>query len=48
MNVFASYLGGIVKSIEDMTLAEKGELMLALSKSIHSNISTDSQFTKTP
>jgi transcriptional regulator with XRE-family HTH domain len=48
MNVFASYLGGIVKSIEDMTLAEKGELMMALGKSIHSNISTDSQFTKTP
>ena len=45
--VFATYIGGKNKLIEEMTLAEKGELMVALSKSIQSSISTDSQFTKT-
>ncbi|MGL6342141.1 MAG: hypothetical protein ACRC80_23715 [Waterburya sp.] len=45
--VFAMYIGGQGKPIEEMTLAEKGELMVALSKSIQSSISTDSQFTKT-
>jgi DNA-binding Xre family transcriptional regulator len=46
--VFATYIGGKGKPVEEMTLAEKGELMVALSKSIQSSISTDSQFTKTP
>lgn len=46
--VFAMYIGGKGKPVEEMTLAEKGELMVALSKSIQSSISTDSQFTKTP
>ncbi len=45
--VFATYIGGKSKLIEEMTLAEKGELMIDLSKSIHSSISTDSKSTKT-
>ena len=45
--VFATYIGGKSKLIEEMTLAEKGELMIDLSKSIHSSISTDSNPTKT-
>lgn len=44
--LFAMYIGGKGKSIEEMTLAEKGELMVALSKSIHSSISTDSKSSK--
>ena len=40
--IFASYIGGKGKPIEEMTLAEKGQLMIDLSKSIHSSISTDS------
>ena len=47
MNVFASYLGGIVKSVENMTLKEKGELMMALGKSIQSSKNTDSKTTET-
>jgi DNA-binding Xre family transcriptional regulator len=51
--VFATYIGGKGKLIEDMTLAEKGKLMVTLSKSLHSSISTqssistDSKSTKT-
>ena len=45
--LFAKYIGGKNKSIEDMTLAEKGELMIALSKSIHFSISTDPKLNKT-
>lgn len=45
--LFATYIGGKGKLIEEMTLAEKGELMIDLSKSIHSSISTDSKPTKT-
>ena len=41
MSVFASHLGGIVKSVEEMSLAEKGELMMALGKSIHTSKNTD-------
>jgi DNA-binding Xre family transcriptional regulator len=39
--VFAIYIGGNTKSIEEMTLAEKGQLIVDLSKSIQSSISTD-------
>ena len=45
--IFATYIGGKGKLIEEMTLAEKGELMIDLSKSIHSSISTDLKSTKT-
>lgn len=51
--VFASYIGGRGKPIEEMTLAEKGALMVSLSKSLqssisdHSSVSTDSKSTKT-
>ena len=51
--VFASYIGGRSKPIEEMSLAEKGALMVALSKSLQSSISnqssvsTDSKSTKT-
>ncbi|MGV2831630.1 helix-turn-helix domain-containing protein [Myxosarcina sp. GI1(2024)] len=45
--VFATYIGGKGKPLEEMTLAEKGTLMVSLSKSIQSSISTDSQTTKT-
>jgi len=51
--VFATYIGGKGKLIEEMTLAEKGKLMVTLSKSIQSSISnqssisTDSKSTKT-
>ncbi len=34
MSVFAGYLGGIIKSVDNMTLKEKGELMMALGKSV--------------
>ena len=50
--VFANYIGGKGKPIEEMSLAEKGALMVALSKSLqssistHSSISTDSISTK--
>ncbi len=40
--VFASYIGGKNKPVEEMTLAEKGALMVALSKSLQSSISTQS------
>ena len=45
--VFAAYLGGNYKSVDEMTMAEKGELMIALGKSIMSSVSTDSKSTKT-
>ena len=41
--LFATYIGGKGKPIEEMTLAEKGKLMVRLSKSIQSSISTDSK-----
>lgn len=41
MSVFASYLGGIVKSVEEMTLAEKGELMMVIGKSIQNSKNAD-------
>lgn len=51
--VFANYIGGKGKPIEEMSLAEKGALMVSLSKSLqssistHSSISTDSKANKT-
>lgn len=45
--VFATYIGGNSKLIEDMSMAEKGELMMALGKSIQTSTSTDSKSTKT-
>ena len=44
--VFATYIGGKSKSIEEMTLAEKGKLMMALGKSIQTSKNTDSKTTK--
>ena len=44
--VFANYIGGKGKLIEEMTLKEKGALMVSLSKSIQSGISTDSKAKK--
>ena len=41
--LFATYIGGEGKPIEEMTLKEKGKLMVRLSKSIQSSISTDSK-----
>ena len=40
--LFASYIGGKGKTLEEMTLAEKGALMVSLSQSVHSSISTHS------
>lgn len=45
--VFANYIGGKGKTIEEMTLAEKGALMVSLSKSIQTGVSTDSKATET-
>ena len=45
--VFAKYIGGKGKSIEEMTLAEKGKLMMALGKSIQTSKNTDSKSSKT-
>ncbi len=45
--VFATYIGGKGKLIEEMTLAEKGELMMALGKSIQTSKNTDSESVKT-
>ena len=49
INVFAKHLGSSIgiKSINDMSMAEKGELMMALGKSIQTSISTDSESVKT-
>ena len=49
INVFAKHLGSSVgiKSINDMSMAEKGELMMALGKSIQTGINTDSKSVKT-
>lgn len=49
INVFAKHLGSSVeiKSINDMTLKEKGELMMALGKSIQTSVSTDPKSVKT-
>ena len=44
--VFATYIGGKSKLIEEMTLAEKGKLMMALGKSIQTSKNTDSKSTK--
>lgn len=46
IQVFAQYLGGNIKSIDDMTMKEKGELMMALGKSIQTSKNTDSKSTK--
>ena len=45
INVFAKHLGSSIgiKSIDNMTMAEKGELMMALGKSIQTSVSTDSE-----
>jgi|GEM_PF-5375203 len=40
--VFANYVGGKGKTVEEMTLKEKGALMVSLSRSIQSGISTQS------
>ena len=47
VKVFAKHLGGSIKSIDDMTMAEKGQLMMALGKSIQTGINTDSKSVKT-
>ena len=48
IQVFAKYLGAVsLKSVEDMTPKEKGQLMIALGKSMQSGISTDTKTTKT-
>ena len=49
VNIFAKHLGSSIgiKSIDDMTMAEKGELMMALGKSVQTSISTDSESIKT-
>ena len=47
IKVFVEYFGGHIKSIEDMTLAEKGALMMALGKSIQTSKNTDSNSSKT-
>lgn len=49
INVFARHLGSSVsiKSVDNMTMAEKGELMMALGKSIQTSINTDSESIKT-
>ena len=39
--VFANYIGGQGKLIEEMTLAEKGALMMAIAKSIQGSKNTD-------
>lgn len=44
--LFATYIEGKGKPIEEMTLAEKGKLMVRLSKSIQLSISTDSKAKK--
>ncbi len=44
--VFATYIGGKSKLVEEMTLAEKGKLMMALGKSIQTSKNTDSKSTK--
>ena len=44
--VFATCIGGQGKLIEDMTLAEKGELMMALGKSVRASKNTDSKSRK--
>ena len=40
--VFATYIGGKSKPVQEMTLAEKGELMMAIGKSIQISKNTDS------
>ncbi len=40
--VFATYIGGKSKLLEDMTLAEKGQLIMELGKSIQTSKNTDS------
>ncbi|MEY2830761.1 MAG: hypothetical protein RLZZ574_19 [Cyanobacteriota bacterium] len=47
VKVFAQYLGGDLKSIDDMSMVEKGELMMALGKSIQTSKNTDSESVKT-
>ena len=49
INVFAKHLGSSIgiKLIDDMSMAEKGELMMALGKSIQTGINTDSESVKT-
>ena len=47
IQVFAKYLGAVsLKSVEDMTPVEKGELMIALGKSMQISISTDTETAK--
>ena len=45
IKVFAESLGGSVKSLDDMTLVEKGQLMMELGRSIQTqtSINTDSK-----
>jgi transcriptional regulator with XRE-family HTH domain len=49
VNVFAQHLGSSIgiKSIDDMSMAEKGELIMALGKSIQTSKNTDSESAKT-
>ena len=47
IEIFTKYLGGSIKSLDEMTMAEKGELMIALGKSIQTSKNTDSKSTKT-
>lgn len=48
INVFAKHLGSSIgiKSIDDMTTKEKGQLMIALGKSMQTSISTDTETAK--
>lgn len=49
IEVFTKHLGSSIriKSIDDMSMAEKGELMMALGKSIQTSKNTDSESVKT-
>ena len=44
--VFAHYIGGLPLNIEQMTLAEKAELLIVLGESVRTGISTDSKLNK--
>ncbi len=45
--VFAHYVGEIDVELDQMSLAEKGALMIAIGKSIQTSISTDSKSDRT-
>lgn len=45
--VYAEFLGGRLKSIEEMTPTEKGELMIALGQSMKNSVTTDQNLLQT-